>query len=147
MYQNRLGPSCGIYYPNFVPCFVVLYLKSQCWSNEPNQTKTGLNLVCWVRWYTIALSHAWDGAFSWVLLAGRLCQTSGGARAHVWAPSSANWGISSTSLAACSQLENHFLVDTHKNFSCFLLCQGKQAEILTKSLVVIPEKSAGLWSA
>ena len=69
------------------------------------------------------------------------------ARAHVWAPSSANWGISSTtSLAACSQLENHFLVDTHKNFSCFLLCQGKQAENLTKSLVVIPEKSAGLQS-
>jgi len=27
--------------------------------------------------------------------------------------------------------------------SCFLLCQGKQAENLTKSLVVIPEKSAG----
>ena len=22
MYQNRLGPSDGIYYPNFVPCFV-----------------------------------------------------------------------------------------------------------------------------
>ena len=22
MYQNRLGPSNGIYYPNFVPCFV-----------------------------------------------------------------------------------------------------------------------------
>ena len=22
MYQNRLGPSGGIYYPNFVPCFV-----------------------------------------------------------------------------------------------------------------------------
>jgi len=56
-------------------------------------------------------------------------------------------GISSTSLAACSQLENHFLVDTHKNFSCFLLCQGKQAENLTKSLVVIPEKSAGSKSA
>ena len=29
MYQNRLGPSGGIYYPNFVPCFVVLYLN--CW--------------------------------------------------------------------------------------------------------------------
>ena len=71
---------------------------------------------------------------------GRALPNSGGARAHVWAPSSANWGISSTSLAACSQLENHFLVDTHKNFSCFLLCQGKQAENLTKSLVVIPEK-------
>ena len=28
MYQNRLGPSRGIYYPNFVPCFVVLYLNS-----------------------------------------------------------------------------------------------------------------------
>ena len=106
-----------------------------------NQTKTGLNLVCWVRWYTIALSHAWDGA-----RAAEFCLRAGSAklleaRAHVWAPSSANWGISSTtSLAACSQLENHFLVDTHKNFSCFLLCQGKQAENLTKSLVVIPEK-------
>ena len=28
MYQNRLGPSDGIYYPNFAPCFVVLYLNS-----------------------------------------------------------------------------------------------------------------------
>ena len=28
MYQNQLGPSGGIYYPNFVPCFVVLYLNS-----------------------------------------------------------------------------------------------------------------------
>ena len=27
MYQNRLGPSGGIYHPNFVPCFVVLYLN------------------------------------------------------------------------------------------------------------------------
>jgi hypothetical protein len=27
MYQNRLGPSGGIYYPNFAPCFVVLYLN------------------------------------------------------------------------------------------------------------------------
>ena len=25
MYQNRLGPSGGIYYPDFAPCFVVLY--------------------------------------------------------------------------------------------------------------------------
>ena len=31
MYQNRLGPSGGIYYPNFVPCFVVLYLN---WAEE-----------------------------------------------------------------------------------------------------------------
>ena len=29
MYQNQLGPSGGIYYPNFVPCFVVLYLNSK----------------------------------------------------------------------------------------------------------------------
>ena len=29
MYQNQLGPSGGIYYPNFVPCFVVLYLNNQ----------------------------------------------------------------------------------------------------------------------
>ena len=28
MYQNRLGPSGGIYSPSFVPCFVVLYLNS-----------------------------------------------------------------------------------------------------------------------
>ena len=27
MYQNRLGPSGGIYYPSFAPCFVVLYLN------------------------------------------------------------------------------------------------------------------------
>ena len=27
MYQNQLGPSGGIYHPNFVPCFVVLYLN------------------------------------------------------------------------------------------------------------------------
>ena len=32
MYQNRLGPSGGIYYLNFVPCFVVFYLnKYQKW--------------------------------------------------------------------------------------------------------------------
>ena len=29
MYQNRLGPSGGIYYPIFVPCFVVLYLNNE----------------------------------------------------------------------------------------------------------------------
>ena len=29
MYQNRLGPSGGIYYLNFVPCFVVLYLNGR----------------------------------------------------------------------------------------------------------------------
>ena len=28
MYQNRLKPSGGIYYLNFVPCFVVLYLNN-----------------------------------------------------------------------------------------------------------------------
>ena len=27
MYQNWLGPSGGIYYPNFVPCFVYHYLN------------------------------------------------------------------------------------------------------------------------
>ena len=27
--QNRLGPSGGIYYPNFVPCFVVVQLNRQ----------------------------------------------------------------------------------------------------------------------
>jgi hypothetical protein len=27
MYQNQLGPSGGIYYPNFVPCFVVVQLN------------------------------------------------------------------------------------------------------------------------
>ena len=27
MYQNRLGPSGGIYHPSFAPCFVVLYLN------------------------------------------------------------------------------------------------------------------------
>ena len=38
MYQNRLGPSGGIYYPNFVPCFVVLYLntgKTRQQQNKP----------------------------------------------------------------------------------------------------------------
>ena len=130
-----------------VCCGYLFYLQIlvQCWSNEyVNQTKTGLNLVCWVRWYTIAMSHAWDAAFSWVLLAGWLCQTTGGAHARV---SQLRQYHVSTSLPACSQLENHFLVDTHKNFSCFLLCQGKQAENLTKSLVVTPEKIAGLQSA
>ena len=29
MYQNWLGPSGGIYYSSFVPCFVVLYLNVQ----------------------------------------------------------------------------------------------------------------------
>ena len=28
MYQDQLGPSGGIYYPNFARCFVVLYLNS-----------------------------------------------------------------------------------------------------------------------
>ena len=28
MYQNRLGPSGGIYYPNFVPCFVYHQLNT-----------------------------------------------------------------------------------------------------------------------
>ena len=28
MYQNRLGPSNGIYYPNFVPCFVYHQLNT-----------------------------------------------------------------------------------------------------------------------
>jgi hypothetical protein len=35
MYQNRLGPSGGIYYPNFVPCFVYHQLnvvgKTKSW--------------------------------------------------------------------------------------------------------------------
>ena len=29
MYQNQLGPSGGIYYPNFVPCFIVVQLNTQ----------------------------------------------------------------------------------------------------------------------
>ena len=29
MYQNRLGPSGGIYYPNFVPCFVYHQLNER----------------------------------------------------------------------------------------------------------------------
>merc|ERR1711997_631251 len=29
MYQNRLGPSNGIYYPNFVPCFVYHQLNTK----------------------------------------------------------------------------------------------------------------------
>ena len=33
MYQNQLGPSGGIYYPNFVPCFVVLYLNTKKFHN------------------------------------------------------------------------------------------------------------------
>ena len=31
MYQNRLGPSGGIYYPNFVPCFVYHQLNGSFW--------------------------------------------------------------------------------------------------------------------
>ena len=30
----RLGPSDGIYYPNFVPCFVVLYLNVYIWLTD-----------------------------------------------------------------------------------------------------------------
>ena len=42
MYQNRLGPSGGIYYPNFVPCFVVLYLNYRIgsFSLDPRTTDT-----------------------------------------------------------------------------------------------------------
>ena len=32
MYQNRLGPSGGIYHPNFVPCFVYHQLNYFCLS-------------------------------------------------------------------------------------------------------------------
>ena len=37
MYQNRLGPSGGIYYPNFVPCFVVVQLNDPELLRELNQ--------------------------------------------------------------------------------------------------------------
>ena len=42
MYHNLLGPSGGIYYPKFVPCFVVLYLNNNAiyfsrWLHEINQ--------------------------------------------------------------------------------------------------------------
>ena len=37
MYQNRLGPSGGIYSPNFVPCFVVLYLNYHKNSDEKDR--------------------------------------------------------------------------------------------------------------
>ena len=51
MYQNRLGPSGGIYYPNFVPCFVVLYLNSKKMISIPFPQVTtvvlhGIRIVC-----------------------------------------------------------------------------------------------------
>ena len=49
MYQNRLGPSGGIYYPNFVPCFVVLYLnldlRAQVHPGEPWVSKQRVHIV------------------------------------------------------------------------------------------------------
>ena len=45
MYRNRLGPSGGIYYPNFVPCFVVLYLNSRTTSSGPWLMQRWLMLV------------------------------------------------------------------------------------------------------
>ena len=33
MYQNRLGPSGGIYYPNFVPCFVYHQLNKKSYDS------------------------------------------------------------------------------------------------------------------
>ena len=39
MYQNRLGPSGGIYYPNFVPCFVYHQLNTKRIPDQRFSTK------------------------------------------------------------------------------------------------------------
>ena len=43
MYQNQLGPSGGIYHPNFVPCFVVLYLNRNHGTFQNNKEKNQFN--------------------------------------------------------------------------------------------------------
>ena len=49
MYQNRLGPSGGIYYPNFVPCFVVLYLNFlRKYGYIGSRTRILTWQVCWL---------------------------------------------------------------------------------------------------
>ena len=44
MYQNRLGPSGGIHFPTFVPCFVVLYLNG-IYSHHHSYLKTGVKFL------------------------------------------------------------------------------------------------------
>ena len=71
MYQNRLGPSGGIYYPNFVPCFVVVQLNNvpirlsvltltfanvhitevqQRWASKPFRAKLGNKWAGMIGW-------------------------------------------------------------------------------------------------
>ena len=49
MYQNRLGPSDGIYYPNFVPCFVY---------HQLNMNRTQIKITDSVGWLISLLSSA-----------------------------------------------------------------------------------------
>ena len=51
MYQNRLGPSGGIYYPNFVPCFVVLYLNQIILTHCILKDVFDYNI--WIKWIRI----------------------------------------------------------------------------------------------
>ena len=60
MYQNRLGPSGGIYYPNFVPCFVYHQLNialHTCILMSSILTVVELNAVCKQRFRFANLWH------------------------------------------------------------------------------------------
>ena len=50
MYQNRLGPSGGIYYPNFVPCFVVVQLNGGY-----GQVGCGVSILQIKKWLDFAI--------------------------------------------------------------------------------------------
>ena len=57
MYQNRLGPSGGIYYPNFVPCFVYHQLNESRFSS---QFRMFFTQKTWnVKMITHDLNHDW----------------------------------------------------------------------------------------
>ena len=48
------------------------------------------------------------------------------ARARVGTRLSKTKQLPANQCSACSQLENHFLVDTHKNFSCFFYVKANK---------------------
>ena len=62
MYQNRLGPFGGIYYPNFVPCFVVLYLNFSSLQSVETQQVYRHNPI----WCTLYMSTLYIVCMRWI---------------------------------------------------------------------------------
>ena len=81
MYQNRLGPSGGIYYPNFVPCFVYHQLNevafvsalwmvsSESWKKSfiPTNMHTTVRCIMHVTTDRITVFMAEESMTSWHL--------------------------------------------------------------------------------